>query len=263
MNTKLLIKYIVLDNKMSSSIDFYFKERNRHSSINSVPTANTTKKDNSTVFLKTESSTHQTKPTETSLHTEPNEPNGAHTSQLESIIRNFHQSVYSKIYNEKEKKTKIFHQKSKTLSLLQGRYNATKKEYNNTERSNYDYESENNILNFERIRVGIENKYNDEEISKTKRLNEKMKKQIELFNKSNREMIYENISNKKDLQILCQKCKELSQEIAISIESKKTLTSALLLQRKKVEMLKYTLGKQYKKENYIGNKINSLVKILS
>ena len=157
----------------------------------------------------------------------------------------------------------MFHQKSKTLSLLQGRYDATKKEYNNTEKSNYDYESENNILNFERIRVGIENKYNDEEIVKTKRLNEKMKKQIDMFNKSNREMIYENISNKKDLQLLSQKCKDLSQEIAISIEIKKTLTSALLLQRMKVEMMKYTLGKQYKKENNIGNKINSLVKILA
>ena len=157
----------------------------------------------------------------------------------------------------------MFHQKSKTLSLLQDGFNATKKEYNNTEKSNYDYESVNNILNFERIRVGIENKYNDEEIAKTKRLNEKMKKQIDLFNKSNREMTYENISNKKDLQILSQKCKDLSQEIAISIESKKTLTSALLLQRKKLEMLKYTLGKQYKKENNIGNKINSLVKILA
>ena len=157
----------------------------------------------------------------------------------------------------------MFHQKSKTLSLLQGRYDATKKEYNNTEKSNYDYENENNILNFERIRVGIENKYNDEEIAKTKRLNEKMKKQIDMFNKSNREMIYENISNKKDLQLLSQKCKDLSQEIAISIEIKKTLTSALLLQRMKVEMMKYTLGKQYKKENNIGNKINSLVKILA
>lgn len=245
---------------MSSSIDFYFKERKRQSSINSVPTANTTKKDNSTFFLKTESSTHQTKPTETSLHTEPNL---SHTSQLESIIRNFHQSVYSKIFDEKANKTQVFHQKSKTLSLLQDSFNATKKEYNNTEKSNYDYESVNNILNFERIRVGIENKYNDEEIAKTKRLNEKMKKQIDLFNKSNREMTYENISNKKDLQILSQKCKDLSQEIAISIESKKTLTSALLLQRKKLEMLKYTLGKQYKKENNIGNKINSLVKILA
>ena len=245
------------------SIEFYSKERNRHSSINSVPTANTTKKDNSTLFLKTESSTHQTKPTETSLHTEPNEPNGTHTSQVESIIRNFHQSVYSRIYDEKENKTQMFHQKSKTLSLLQGRYDATKKEYNNTEKSNYDYESENNILNFERIRVGIENKYNDEEIVKTKRLNEKMKKQIDMFNKSNREMIYENISNKKELQLLSQKCKDLSQEIAISIESKKTLTSALLLQRMKVEMMKYTLGKQYKNENNIGNKINSLVKILA
>ena len=87
---------------MSSSIDFYFKERKRQSSINSVPTANTTKKDNSTFFLKTESSTHQTKPTETSLHTEPNL---FHTSQLESIIRNFHQSVYSKIFDEKANKT--------------------------------------------------------------------------------------------------------------------------------------------------------------
>ena len=76
-------------------------------------------------------------------------------------------------------------------------------------------------------------------------------------------MSYEIISNKKDLQLLSQKCKDLSQEIAICIESKKTLTSALLLQRKKVEMLKYTLGKQYKKENNIGNKINSLVKILA
>lgn len=197
------------------SIEFYFKERNRHSSINSVPTANTTKKDNSTVFLKTESSTHQTKSIETSLHTEPNEPNGARTSQFESIIRNFHQSVYSRIYDEKENKTQMFHQKSKTLTLLQGRYDATKKEYNNTEKSNYDYESENNILNFERIRVGIENKYNDEEISKTKRLNEKMKKQINMFNKSNREMIYENISNKKDLQLLSQKCKDLHRKLQL------------------------------------------------
>ena len=152
---------------------------------------------------------------------------------------------------------KLFHSQ-KTLSLLQGRYNTTKKEYNNTERSNYDYESENNILNFERIRVGIENKYNDEEISKTKRLNEKMKKQIELFNKSNREMIYENISNKKDLQILCQKCKELSQEIAISIESKKTLTSALLSQRKKVEMLKESQGTDRLEDQVLNKRIGSL-----
>ena len=245
---------------MSSSIDYYLKERKRQSSINSVPTANSTKKDNSAFFMKTESSGHQTKPTENTLHTEPN---GSNSSQLENIIMNFHQSVYSRIFNEKENKTKVFHHKSKTLSLLQDNFNATKKEYKNSEKNNYDYESENNILNFERIRVGIENKYNDEEIAKTKRLNEKMQKQIEIFNKSSREMTYENISNKKDLQLLSQKCKDLSQEIAICIESKKTLTSALLLQRKKIEMLKYTLGKQYKKENNIGIKINSLVKILS
>lgn len=236
---------------------FLLKERikARKSSNTSSPTMNTTKKD---------TSTYKTEKTETTtegfhLHTESMET--VKSSNLEDIVKTFYSKVYAKMKDDKTALTNEYKNRCRTLSCLESDFARTKKTLGDTEQNNNEIFQHNNILQFECKRLIVEKTHNKNEIEHTKSLIEKMKKHIDTFEKSNRLLSYELIDCKEDLQLKSSQCKELSQKIAVGIEDKKTLISALLSQQNKIYKLKYILSKHIEKDENVGNDINTLIKI--
>ena len=107
------------------------------------------------------------------------------------------------------------------------------------------------------------NEINSNEITNKKNLNEKMKNQINNIEKNTREILFKSKYEKKEVETKKRLCKEISINISILIENKKTITSKIIDYQTKIQQLKLLNNKFIMEKNTIGEDIKKLTKQFS
>ena len=107
------------------------------------------------------------------------------------------------------------------------------------------------------------NKINSDEITNKKKLNERMKTQINNIEKNTREILFKSKYEKKEVETKKRLCKEISINISILIENKKTITSKIIDYQTKIERLMLLNNKKIMEKKSIGEDIKKLTKQFS
>lgn len=180
-------------------------------------------------------------------------------SRLHSLINSLYDNVLVKMEKAKKERNAEVKVRSKSIGCLSNDLTQSKQKLEDAEREIYEKYIDNNSIQFVRARIQVENSHNENELSELGEKIPKLKNNIEKYTKLARDTHYEYIEEKNDLKMKSLKCKELSAQIALGIEAKKTLVSGLLQQRNKNERLKHLLGCLINKENIVSDDISGLI----
>ena len=115
--------------------------------------------------------------------------------KFESLIKTLNNTVFSDLKNSKNNKLEEFKKKNKIVNDLEKTIKKNKYSLENINKSNYLTNKKNNSLVYENYSLQQMNHHNDKEINSIKKLMEKMKNQIESFNKNSRD---NNLEKKKN-----------------------------------------------------------------
>lgn len=179
--------------------------------------------------------------------------------QLQNLINTLHSDVHVKLIEDTKTKETVHARKQNDVNNLQQSTSYAKDELEKVSKANFDLFNQNNTLQFNRIRLHIENQHNETEITTLNKLIPKMQEQIALFNANTTQLhnTYETL--KQQLQYDITKCKALSKESGVLIEEKKSLITALLLTIDKIERTKVRLGKCAQKERGLKYQLKELI----
>ena len=179
--------------------------------------------------------------------------------QLQRLITTLHSDVHVKLREDTQAKETLRSIKQNDVNNLQQSTLYAKDELEQLAKANFELFNRNNTLEFNRVRLHIENQHNDTELTQLNSAIPKMQKQISLFNANTAQLnnTYETL--KQELQYDVTKCKALSKESAVLIEEKKSLVTALLLTIDKIERMKVRLGQCAQKERGIKHQLEALI----
>ena len=181
---------------------------------------------------------------------------------FEEIIKE-NNSLINSLKTQNKQKIKDLKNLSKNFNNLNEDFKKKKNISENTNEKNKKFFEINTKLFYTNYKLNKMNEINSNEITNKKNLNEKMKNQINNIEKNTREILFKSKYEKKEVETKKRLCKEISINISILIENKKTITSKIIDYQTKIQQLKLLNNKFIMEKNTIGEEIKKLTKQFS